>query len=138
MNEVPAENLLPGTVLRVQTSLFPGIKHWGVVGYGRDAYGYPMVWHSQKSDSLRCTPYLEFSAGQSAEILWVPPNDGVADRVISRLQSKEGLPWHLTEANCEMVVRWAVEDKAVSDQLAVGVFAVLAVVVVFAVASSRG
>lgn len=135
MNEVPIESLVPGTVLRVRSIRFPAVMHWGVVGYGRDLNGYPRVWHSQKSDTLRCTDFLEFSAGQICEILWVPANSQQAHRIIQRLQSKEGLPWHLTQANCEMVARWAVEDKAVSDQLAFGAMAVLAVVVVAAFAS---
>ncbi len=136
MNEVPIESLVPGTVLRVRSVRFPAVMHWGVVGYGKDANGYPMVWHSQKSDSLRSTPFIEFSAGQACEILWVAADLYQGHRVILRLQSKKGLSWHLTQANCEMVVRWAVEDKAISDQLTVGVFAVLAAVVVVAFASA--
>jgi len=60
----------------------------------------------------------------------------MAHLVISRLQTKEGLPRHLTEANCEMVARWAVEDQAVNEQLTVGAFTVLAIVVVVALASA--
>lgn len=137
MNEVRVENLVPGTVLRIRSTRFPAVMHWGVVGYGRDINSYPRVWHSQKSDTLRCTDFLEFSAGQTCQIVWVPANAWQVSNVIARLQSKEGLPWHLTQANCEMVVRWAVEDKAVSGQLAVGaVLAVLAVVAVAVLASS--
>lgn len=130
---IPARNLRPGTVLRVRSIRFPAVMHWGVIGYGTDLNGDPMVWHSQKSDCLRCTDFLCFSAGQNCEIVWVPANRQQAHNVIQRLQSKEGLPWHLTQANCEMVVRWAVEDKPVSYQvgfglaaIAVGVVAVMA------------
>jgi hypothetical protein len=135
MNEVAIENLRPGTVLRVRSVRFPAVMHWGVVGYGVDRNGHPRVWHSQKSDTLRCTNLLEFSGEQICEILWVPENSQCAQRIIDRLQSKEGLAWHLTRANCEMVVRWAVEDKAVSEQLAFGALAVLAVAVIVAFAS---
>jgi hypothetical protein len=121
MNEIPISSLAPGTVLRVRSTRFPAVMHWGVVGYGRDSKGYPRVWHSQKSDALRCTDFEAFSAGQHCEIRWVPANPQQALWVIERLQAKEGLPWHLTNANCEMVVRWAVEDKPVSHQLAIGV-----------------
>jgi hypothetical protein len=137
VNEVLIEDLMPGTVLRVRSLQLPMVMHWGVVGYGRDDQGYPVVWHSQKSDTLRCTPFEEFSAGQSCEILWVPDDDEQAHRVIQRLESEEGLRWHLTQANCEMVVRWAVEGRAVSDQLGAGLVGVLGIVVVVALAARR-
>lgn len=130
MNGIPIADLVPGTVLRVHSTLFPGVMHWGVVGYGWDSKGHPRVWHSQKSDALRCTDFEEFSGGQPCEYLWVPANPQQAHRVINRLQSQEGLPWHLTKANCEIVIRWAVEDKPVSHQLAVGVLCVFGIVAV--------
>src|SRR5260370_19600250 len=136
VNQIPATHLQPGTVLTTRSTVFP-VMHWGVVGYGRDSQGHPRVWLSQKSDTLRCTEYQEFCAGQSCEILWVPANRQQAHRVIERLKSKEGLPWHLTQANCEMVVRWAVEDKPVSHQLAFGALATIAVVAGGAVADGR-
>ena len=135
MRQIAASQLQPGTVLRV-TSDFLGVMHWGVVGYGYDSQGAPLVWHSQKSDALRATSFLEFSGGNPCEILWVPQNDRQARLVIQRLESKAGLPWHLTEANCEMVVRWAVEDKAVSHQLAFGAVAAFAIVAVVALVAS--
>jgi hypothetical protein len=127
--------LLPGTVLRVRSTRFPAVMHWGVVGYGRDPMGAPYVWHSQKSDALRCTTFEEFSSGQACETLWVPANPQQASRIIERLQSQAGLPWHLTQANCEMVVRWAVEGKPESKQLAVG--ALCAIGIVAAVVAAR-
>jgi hypothetical protein len=136
MNEVPIESLKPGTVLRVRSLQFPVVMHWGVVGYGRDAQGYPRVWHSQKSDTLRSTDFEEFSFGQPCEILWVAENAQQAHLVIARLKSKEGLRWHLTQANCEMVVRWAVEGKAVSHQLGFGTLAVLGIAAFVAIAAS--
>ena len=136
MATIPAPNLKPGTVLRVRSTRFPAVMHWGVIGYGRDGNGDPVVWHSQKSDCLRCTDFLSFSAGQVCEIVWVPANPQQAHRVILRLRSKRGLPWHLTQANCEMVVRWAVEDKPVSYQLGFGFAAV--VVGVFAMVAISG
>lgn len=136
MNEIRAENLKPGTVLKVRSTSFPLVMHWGVVGFGRDTKGYPLVWHSQKSDILRCTPFEEFSAGQSCELGWVPQNENQAPLIIRRLQSKAGLPWHLTQANCEMVVRWAVEDKPVSYQLIIAFVAAILVVGIVAHSAS--
>jgi hypothetical protein len=137
MDQVTRANLKPGTVLRVRSVRFPAIMHWGVVGYGRDSNGYPLVWHSQKSDTLRLTDFFSFSAGQICEIVRVADNPYHAQAIITRLKSKEGIPWHLTQANCEMVVRWAVEDRAISEQLNIGVLAALAIVTVVAVASSQ-
>lgn len=134
-NQIPATRLKPGTALAVQSDIF-GVMHWGIVGYGHDSQGNPFVWHSQKADSLRATPFLEFSGGQSPQIQWIPQNDPQARRVIQKLSSKEGLPWHLTKANCEMVVRWAIEDKPISHQLVFGaVLAVAVAAVVVATAS---
>jgi hypothetical protein len=110
--------------------------HWGVVGFGKDAKGFPNVWHSQKSDSLRCTSYHEFCFGHPSQIHSVPANPQEALRIIERLKSKEGLPWHLLEANCEMVTRWAVENKPVSHQLAFGALAVVAAAAFVAIAAS--
>jgi hypothetical protein len=136
MNQISPHQLQPGTAIRTSSTRFPLIQHWGMVGYGRDYQGLPVVWHSQKSDTLRCTSYTEFCGGQSCEIVWVPADGQQARRAISRLQSKEGLPWHLTQANCEMVIRWAIEDKAVSDQLGFGVLAAITIVALVAVATS--
>jgi hypothetical protein len=106
LNQIPANQLQPGTDLRTSSAKYP-LMHWGVVGYGKDSRGLPRVWHSQKSDTLRCTSYHEFCASQICEIVRFPQNPQEARRVIQRMQSNEGLPWHLTQANCEMVVRWA-------------------------------
>jgi len=103
--------------------------HWGVVGYGIGSDGLPRVWHSQKSDVLRCTSYQEFCSGQNCEVLSQPQHAYQGRLIIQRLQSKAGLPWHLTQANCEMVARWAVENKPVSDQLGFAVIAGLVAVV---------
>ncbi len=130
MNQIPITDLVPATVLTVRSTIFPLVMHWGVVGFERDSRDCPCVWHSQKSDILRRTTFEEFSSGQPCNLEWVPETSEQADYVIDRLQSKEGLPWHLTQANCEMVVRWAVEDKPVSRQLAFGVLCALGVVAV--------
>lgn len=134
-NLIPANQLRPGTALTVQSDML--VMHWGVVGYGHDSQGSPLVWHAQKGDVLRPTSFLDFSGGRPCQIPWVPPNDAKARSVIAKLKSKQGLPWHLTKANCEMVVRWAIEDKAVSHQLTGAVFAAAVAVVVVAAVSSR-
>src|ERR1700690_4315695 len=118
MNQIQISDLKPGTVLKVRSVRFPAVMHWGVVGYGWDFNGQPIIWHSQKSDTLRRTDFQTFSSGQHCQIVRVADSPDHARRIIQRLKSKEGLPWHLTQANCEMVVRWAVEDRAVSEQLA--------------------
>ena len=133
---IPAHKLRSGTALRVSSD-YPGVMHWGIVGYGHDSDGNPMVWHSQKADVLRPTPFLEFSGGKNCQILSEPRNDAHARIIIERLRSKKGLRWHLTEANCEMVVRWAIEDRPVSHQLGVGILAAFGLVALIAVASNK-
>lgn len=132
---IPLMSLPPGTVVKVRSTRFPAIMHWGVVGYGHDRHGYPVVWHSQKSDTLRCTDWWAFSAGQSCEVeRFVTPQQ--AQLIIQRLRSRQGLHWHLTAANCEMIVRWAVENNFVSYQLNFGVLALLAAGALYAIRST--
>jgi hypothetical protein len=88
MNEIRIEDLKPGTVLKVRSKDFPAVMHWGVVGFGRDANGHPLVWHSQKSDVLRCTPFEGFSAGQTPLVDSVPENPNHGRVIVQRLESK--------------------------------------------------
>jgi hypothetical protein len=76
---------------------------------------------------LRCTSFEEFAPGLKSHILWTPQNYEQQVWIIERLESIERLPWNLATANCEQVVRWAVEGRAHSDQLAGGVFALCCV-----------
>lgn len=112
---------VPGRIRSVPSTRMPGVRHWGVEGWYRDANGQPTIWHAQKNDVLRCTSYAEFSAGQPSKIEASPESFTQQSSVIQRLQNIEGLRWDLTTANCEQVVRWAYEGKAHSEQLANGV-----------------
>jgi hypothetical protein len=114
-----------GTIRRVRITQFPLVQHWGVEGWYRDENGQPTMRHAQKNDILRCTSYAEFSSGQPSEIVWTPQDFAQGAWVVQRLESKEGLRWNLATANCEQIVRWAVEGRAHSDQLAFGVAACL-------------
>jgi len=121
MNIVRHAGRVPGRIRRVASTRFPGVMHWGVEDWWPDMNGQPRMCHAQKGDVLRCTSYAEFSSGQPSHIVWTPQTYAQRVSVIQRLQSIEGLPWNLSSANCEQVVRWAVEGRAYSDQLAVGV-----------------
>jgi hypothetical protein len=112
---------VPGRIRSVPSTRMPGVRHWGVEGWYRDANGQPTIWHAQKNDVLRCTSYAEFSAGQPSKIEASPESFTLQSSVIQRLQNIEGLRWDLTTANCEQVVRWAYEGNAHSEQLANGV-----------------
>jgi hypothetical protein len=122
---ITAPRLDPGTALTVRSTRYPAVMHWGVVDYALDPTGNPRMWHSQKSDVLRCTDFAEFSGGHPCQIEWTPENPQQGRAVIQRLRSQEGLPWHLTQANCETVTRWAIEDKPVSRQLQIGTGALI-------------
>lgn len=108
---------VPGRIRRVRSTRLPLVQHWGVEGWLLDENGQPTMWHAQKNDVLRCTSYVEFSFGQPSEIVWTPENFAQGASVIQRLQSIEGLRWNLATANCEQIVRWALEGRAHSDQL---------------------
>jgi len=132
---VPDASQLAGRIRRVPSTI-PGVWHWGVEGWSRDVNGEPTIWHAEKNDVLRCTTYAEFSCGQPSEILWTPQTYEQQVSVIQRLQSIEGLPWNLATANCEQVVRWAVEGRAHSEQLTAGI-AIVGVVGLVAFLASR-
>jgi hypothetical protein len=110
---------IAGRIRRVDSGIL-GIRHWGVEDWSLDANGQPAMWHAQKGDVLRCATYIEFAASAPSEIVWTPQTHAQQVSVIQRLQSIEGLAWNLATANCEQVVRWAVEGKAHSDQLVNG------------------
>lgn len=125
MDIIPLWALKPGTILRVTSTRLSVVKHWGVVDWFQDENGQPRMWHSQKRDALRCTSFAEFSGGQpQCEVVWVPETREQQCSIIYRLRSREGLRWNLAEANCEQVVRWALEGKPKSEQLEFGMVAV--------------
>jgi len=126
---------VPGRIRRVRSMRIRGIWHWGVEGIELDENDQPTIWHAQKNDSLRCTPYEEFSSGHPAEILWTPDTSAQQDLVIQRLEEKQGLHWNLVSANCEQIVRWAVEGKGYSEQLAIAALVVLLIAAVLFVVS---
>jgi len=133
----PSDAILPASILRVPSMRFPGVMHWGVADWDFDEIGQRAMWHSQKGDCLRRTDYAYFSSGQPFQLLWTPQNYDQQVWVIQRLRSKEGLPWNLATANCEQVVRWAVEGTARSEQLGVGLLAATAAGAVILLASSK-
>lgn len=127
---------VPGRIRRVRSTQLPIVWHWGIEGWMRDENDQPTMWHAQKNDVLRCTSYMEFSFGQSCEFVWTPQNYAQQASVIQRLESIKGLCWNLAAANCEQIVRWAVEGRAHSDQLVGGV-AIAVIVGAVALAASN-
>ena len=125
---------VPGRIRRVPIAEWPGLWHWGIEGWQRDANGQPSVWHSPKGEAVKCSAYVDFARGQVSEILWTPETYEQQVSVLERIKSIRGLPWHLTTANCEQVVRWAVEGKPRSEQLEVGFLAGLFAAIVLALA----
>jgi hypothetical protein len=132
---MPSTCFVPGTILRVVSLRFPAVKHWGIVDWHLDENGQPRMWHAQKGDVLRSTDFAYFSSGQVVEILWKPESYEKQVWIIDRLRSKEGLKWNLLSANCEQIVRWAVEGQARSDQLEIGFISLLATGLVIMLAS---
>lgn len=128
---------VPGRIRRVPIVGWPGLWHWGIEGWRRDVNGQPAMWHSPKGGAVRCTTYAEFSCGQPSEILWTPQTYDQQVSVLQRIKSIEGMPWHLTTANCEQVIRWAVEGTARSEQLESGFLAAMFAGIVILLASAR-
>ena len=129
---------IPGRIWVVQSPHFPYAWHWGIEDWNLDSSGRPMMWHAQKNDIMRCTTNAEFFDGLLGEIKWTPASREQAAWVIERLQSIEGTPWNLVTANCEQMIRWAVEGRAHSEQLAVAVVASLVGALALAAINHRG
>jgi len=114
---------VPGRIRVVPIPEWPGLWHWGLEDWHKDGPGMPMMWHSPKGGRVSCTAYVDFDRGsQFSRFLWTPETYEQQVSVLQRIESIQGLPWHLTAANCEQVVRWAVEGKPRSMQLEVGFF----------------
>lgn len=135
MNTLLDLNHVPGRIRIIPIPEWPGFWHWGIEAWECDEYGEPMMWHSPKGGRVSCTTFAEFARGQASEFVWTPETPDQAISVLDRISSIEGMPWNLTKANCEQVVRWAVEGQARSKQLgnvlggafvAAGVLALLA------------
>jgi hypothetical protein len=111
---------LPGRIRRVPIPGWKGVWHWGIEGWTLDENGQPTIWHSTKGGTVCCTNYLDFSSAQPSETLWSPSTKHQQVIVLARIKTLQGLPWRLTTANCEHVVRWAVEGTARSQQVDIG------------------
>jgi hypothetical protein len=114
------EDHVPGRIRRIPIPEWPGLWHWGIEGWNRDINGQPTMWHSPKGGAVCCTSFAEFARGRVSEIRWTPQSLDQGASVIERIASIEGRPWSLTNANCEQVVRWAVEGRFRSEQLEKG------------------
>jgi hypothetical protein len=121
IQRIPLSNHVPGRIRRVPIMVWPGFWHWGIEGWKLDQTGQPIMWHSIKGSAVRSTAYAEFSGGQLSEVLWTPSTYQHQVSVLARIRSIQGLPWNLTTANCEHVVRWAVQGNARSQQVEIAV-----------------
>jgi hypothetical protein len=129
---------MPGRIRRVPIPGWQGVWHWGIEGWTLDENGQPTIWHSTKGCTVCCTNYVSFSSGRQSEILWSPSTHHQQVIVLARIKTLKGLPWRLTTANCEHVVRWAVEGTARSKQLEVAMAAGLFVgILVLSTINSR-
>jgi hypothetical protein len=137
MNIILDSSHVPGRIRRVPIREWPGLWHWGIEGRQRDSNGQPTMWHSPKGGAVGCTPYVDFARSQVSEILWTPETYEQQVSVLERIKSIRGLPWNLTAANCEQVVRWAVQGTPRSVQLEVGLFAALGAGLFFLFAAGR-
>ena len=134
-NVVLDSSHVPGRIRRVRIVGWPGLWHWGIEGWHRDVNGQPRMWHSPKGGEVRSTSYAELSCGEPSEILWTPETYEQQVSVLERIRSLQGLPWNLTTANCEQVVRWALEGRARSKQLETVFVSLLAGILLLAIGS---
>ena len=119
--------LVVGTILTVQSTRFPLIKHWGVVYWPDPSTRLPRMIHGMKNDGFRITFMPEFDNGQPSVIRWTPRDNQQQAAIIQRMETLIGKPWDLFSLNCEQGVMWALTDVPSSSQLGGALLAGLAI-----------
>jgi hypothetical protein len=119
-NNAEKQNYLPGTILKINSTRFPGVGHYGGVDWSLDETGRPMIWHAQKHDVFRRTNFADFTSSEIPEVVRTPQCYEQQVVAIERFRLLEGTPWTLFQTNCEQQIRWAVEGEAHSTQLNAG------------------
>lgn len=119
-----------GDVVRVPK--FP-VWHYGVITRA-DHWAIEVTHASPRIGYAATTSWVDFAEGQSAEVV-VRPSDPWS--VVERARSWVGEPYRLFTSNCEHLVNYALDGRPRSGQVAVGVFALLAVAMGGAWASAR-
>jgi hypothetical protein len=118
---IDQDSYLPGTILKVRSTRFPAIDHYGGVDWYLDDAGRPAIWHAPKNDVFRCTAYAEFSSSEIPEVVWIPRSYEQQVAATERFKALEGTPWNLFRTNCEQQIRWAIEGTPYSTQLGAGI-----------------
>ena len=126
----------PGTVLKVRSTEFPLIEHWGMCYWPDPFTGQPQIIHGMKNDVFRITSISEFDHGQPSSVAWAPQTQEQRRHAIARMTLLLGCPWNLFSLNCEQGVMWALTDMPVSQQLNGGMVLVgIGVALLFAFAA---
>jgi hypothetical protein len=119
--------LVSGTVLSVPLPI-PGIRHFGLVAFGRYGDG-PTVISNSKEGGVIEQSFSQFCAGHLPK---VEPISGSRSgmHAVAWARQRLGTPYSLFNYNCEHFVREALGAKRESPQLqlALVAFVVLAVV----------
>ena len=111
----------PGTVLTIPSD-FPPFVHFVMVEFVDFHTATEVAIHSMPDSGVTRASLNQAIGMKPVSVYWTPqtPEDGEA--AIFRMWELIGRPYHLTQANCEHVIRWAITGEWKSDQVsAVGI-----------------
>jgi hypothetical protein len=123
---------MPGTVLVIPSDV-PPFVHFVMVEFVDFNTGVEYAIHNMRGNGVTRAPLDDVISGRPVRVWWTPPTREVGEAAIVRMQSVIGHRYHVTEANCEHVIRWAVTGEWKSEQVsAVKVGLLIAGAVAFA------
>jgi hypothetical protein len=115
---------VPGTVLTIPSDV-PPFRHFLMVEYFGAHTGSEMVLHSMPDAGVARAILDEVIGQKPVHVFWTPSTPLHGEQAIERIRSLIGARYHLTEANCEHVIRWAITGKWESKQVSATAGAVL-------------
>ena len=136
MQYLAARRWCPGTVLQIPSDV-PFVFHFVMVEFINFHTDVELGIHNMPGIGVAWTPLDQVTGTKSVEVSWEPqtPEQGLA--AIMRMRSLIGMPYHLFEANCEHVIRWAVTGEWRSEQVSTLGMGLFVAAVVAAVALQR-
>ncbi|MFZ0519978.1 MAG: hypothetical protein WAL95_03080 [Candidatus Acidiferrales bacterium] len=129
---------MPGTVLVIPSDV-PPFVHFVMVEFVDFNTGVEYAIHNMPGIGVARALLDDVIGGKPVRAWWMPPTREAGEAAILRLRSLIGHPYHITEANCEHVIRWAVTGVWKSEQVsAVQIGLLIAGAVAVAASLQRG
>jgi hypothetical protein len=107
---------MPGTVLTIPSDV-PPFVHFVMVEFTDFHTWEQACIHNMPGSGVTFARLADVISGKPIRVFWRPRTQEEALAAIQRMQSLVGHPYHLIEANCEHVIRWAVTGEWRSQQV---------------------